>query len=1244
MPNITDIKRRILALAPAPFQEFCDTLISKQGYGAIHGFGMKSGTGNTTKGNPDTYFRKQNGKYVFVVYTIQQESICSKIKEDIDKCLDFSKTGLHVEDIEEIICCHTSSNLSAGNDKYLHDYCESKGILLTIWGIDELANLVHNRYRSLGKDFLGLSISTNQILSVDEFIVQYDANDMAAPLNTIFQYREKEKKEINDALKKSSIVVVTGKAGAGKTRLVLEVARDVSLNAGYNLLCVKNHNLGLYDDLISATEKPDKYLFFIDDANELAGLKSILEYTTKRYLGYEVKIILTVRDYAKNEVISSVKEYSVPKIIEIPPFTDEEIKGFLQNNLKIQNEVYIRQIIHISEGNPRIAYMAGRLAVEKQNLTSIKDASQLYEAYYKKYVDGSIGRDDALCFTAGVLSIINAVLLNDISALRPLLDDYGITDRVFLDTIRYLFKLEVVEIQFNQVAMFSDQCLANYMLYYVFFEKKIVSFSKVLEIGYKHFRNGVIRSINTILSLFKSDETKAYCEQEILKVWDNFDTSQDECYEDFVKDFHVFRPEKAFLLAQRSIDAINSEEFAVTTVDFSANVYTKDESVLAYLTGYQHSEYLEYVIDILFKYCSKNVKTLVSGYKWLENSYGVGVFSYKYRYQGQKMISEYIYNSVLKGNVIAEGVGFQWSKYSLGFKFLPIEMGRDDKLIMYNLEIKQSEGLVEYREVCWKILINLASKPAWNNALLSLLESYVIDLYDKPDYEIVSSEVKYIEELLTILKCNRISYLKVIQRLLLNGDKMNVKYNKKWDKLLQGKEWELYQTLRVDYELAGLNYEDYQCVRTKSISEYGQSISVSDIPSLVQSMNSILSDTLLRKDSYDSYNIVEGFEMLVQHFDVEHLQELMRAFVQFGKNISMHPEIVLEKLNKNMNSMQLLSFINQSDFPQKYEWLFGFFNTLPDTKVTSEILNEFLAFLRNDSDKNINLASYRSLRVLDKFLHINQNIYPVSCAILFKKRNCSPFVVNLYFCLLFNESIYLPKELLHLFQSDINLLQEIYFYMLKQNETHDLNGTFLLEFLSLGESWIQKYSELFWKNEIKHDFYINNALWKSEKYKDYFDYMFYNFPKDKMYTWRIKESFRNVMTHVESDENIIRHQKEWIRDLIEKNAFSSKIVIIFNFVCELNEDIRKESIKIFLDNNQDFEMFNKLSLLPTHLVSNGNFTSVYKKQIDFLESLLPYLHGLKFLKHKDKIRTEVEKLYKMIQQEEVEEICRDLYM
>lgn len=94
----------------------------------MHGYGVKAGTGKTTKGNPDTYFRKENGKYVFVAYTMQDQGIYSKIKEDIEKCLDVLKTGIETSGIEEIICCHTSSNLNAGDDKKLHDICEEQGV------------------------------------------------------------------------------------------------------------------------------------------------------------------------------------------------------------------------------------------------------------------------------------------------------------------------------------------------------------------------------------------------------------------------------------------------------------------------------------------------------------------------------------------------------------------------------------------------------------------------------------------------------------------------------------------------------------------------------------------------------------------------------------------------------------------------------------------------------------------------------------------------------------------------------------------------------------------------------------------------------------------------------------------------------------------------------------------------------------------------------------------------------------
>ena len=157
MSNFTDIKRKILELAPAPFQEFCDVFLSKKGYGKVHGYGMKAGTGKTTPGNPDTYFRKENGKYVFVAYTTEQSKpIFYKLKEDIEKCLDTTKTGLDIAEIEEIICCHTSSNLSAGNDKILHELCEAKGIKLTIYGIDQIVYEVHSYFPSLIKDYLGL--------------------------------------------------------------------------------------------------------------------------------------------------------------------------------------------------------------------------------------------------------------------------------------------------------------------------------------------------------------------------------------------------------------------------------------------------------------------------------------------------------------------------------------------------------------------------------------------------------------------------------------------------------------------------------------------------------------------------------------------------------------------------------------------------------------------------------------------------------------------------------------------------------------------------------------------------------------------------------------------------------------------------------------------------------------------------------------------------------------------------------
>ena len=107
---------------------------------------------------------------------------------------------------------------------------------------------------------------------------------------------------------------------------------------------------------------------------------------------------------------------------------------------------------------------------------------------------------------------------------------------------------------------------------------------------------------------------------------------------------------------------------------------------------------------------------------------------------------------------------------------------------------------------------------------------------------------------------------------------------------------------------------------------------------------------------------------------------------------------------------------------------------------------------------------------------------------------------------------------------------------------------------------------------------------------------------------------------------------------------NDKILIIFSFVCELDEYLRRNSIKLFLDNNQDFETFSNLLLVPNHWSGSESLIPAYQKQIDFLESLYPLVSGIKFLKHKVKVETDVEKLHDMIKREEIEEICGNLYM
>ena len=89
----------------------------------------------------------------------------------------------------------------------------------------------------------------------------------------------------------------------------------------------------------------------------------------------------------------------------------------------------------------------------------------------------------------------------------------------------------------------------------------------------------------------------------------------------------------------------------------------------------------------------------------------------------------------------------------------------------------------------------------------------------------------------------------------------------------------------------------------------------------------------------------------------------------------------------------------------------------------------------------------------------------------------------------------------------------------------------------------------------------------------------------------------------------------------------------------MKKEIRKKAILCFLECNSDFELFSHLSLVSNSWTGTSSLTD----KIIFCEELLSKIHGVQFLKHKTKIREEIEKWKATRNAEEVEEILMKLY-
>jgi hypothetical protein len=240
MSKLSQIENRLKEIDGGAFQKLADAYLFRKGYERINPIGSLIGADKVRPGTPDTFVSLLNGKYVFVEHTTQSERLLDKMKSDLEKCFDESKTGVPVEKIQEIVFCF-NSQLNVSEQEILGEICQSRGVNLNLFGIGPISFDLYQKYPGIAKDFLGVEVDTGQIVSPEEFVTSYGKNALATPLDTESHFRESEIANALRDLESTDLAVISGRPGVGKSRLALECCKEfLSTHQDFKAYCILN--------------------------------------------------------------------------------------------------------------------------------------------------------------------------------------------------------------------------------------------------------------------------------------------------------------------------------------------------------------------------------------------------------------------------------------------------------------------------------------------------------------------------------------------------------------------------------------------------------------------------------------------------------------------------------------------------------------------------------------------------------------------------------------------------------------------------------------------------------------------------------------------------------------------------------------------------------------------------------------------------------------------------------------------
>ncbi|TDM45400.1 hypothetical protein ETI08_08495 [Macrococcoides goetzii] len=1201
MSRLNRIQTEIKQLEGGRFQKLCDIyLYRKMEWENIVSLGSKEGTDKTTKGIPDTYFfDKKSNKYILVMYGTRAD-VLAKLEVDIKEAIE--KTKIEDKDIQEIICCHTSSNITVARDKELRELAGS--IDLTLIGIDTLSHdLLHFKYQDITKEFLGIAESTEQVWNIEQFISIHDKSRTNAPLNTCYIDETHAIGELIEELNYHQILLLSGVSGVGKTRLAIEICKR--LPSEYNVICVKSNNISVYQDIKDALDDNRINYLLLDDANTITNIDAIVSLLSLEEFVQNLKIIITVRDYALSEIVNYLESFKT-KIYKVPLMSDEKIESLI-NSINDVSPADIRKIMKLSHNNPRLAVIAS-IMIKNNYYEFMDNEKDILGSYYNQIIkENSLSKYEKVSLF--ILSFKRKLNLINQESLEKLLKFFNLDFDDFIASLKQLHDKELCDIFHDKAAKVSDQNLSDFVIIDFIADKKIFKIRDFFISLFSENSKEIVEMLVLISNFKSSNAWNDYLIAEIKYVYNEVIADVDK--ERFLTQYGLLIPIEALAYTNERIQSTNYSEYQISQKEFEEKKRSSrvDDPILEILCTLSNSEKFYEAGILLIEYFQRRQDKVYEVFSAIKanfniedgwNSYLDKRFSILNNFAKQESIN--IPMAFLIANISEEFLGFSSEKIFLnGSNVLINRYTMVDGDYLIDLHRKIYELLFEVYKLKYEQVNNYIDKLLFNYPIYEVKNGFI---------KTVSSDLNYIEKLF-FKDLSKLSIREeaIVFKLNSNANKLELKYYPFSDYQPSKKQiiYNVFSSNYIYYKKEGFDYEGSQILREKKLKEVFNEYS-DDLLKLFNVLSEYQSDELLKK-----HQIEESISILYSSLAIEEKKKMLISILNsnftftypnFEKYMGILPfkdgENVLKSVEKELDESWYLSnllacqSVNKGMIQKLITFLKGIKNY--------EIINTFnILSFENYIEKDrtildVLMDRYKEGKILGRFFIPYYPTEEIAKAII-KIVNYKE-LKELYLDIIVSEDVDNSGEVFKslLENRDVNF---IYLFLMKLN-TCRLNLNFVERDIQL------KY---IWKSEIAE-----------EGIRKYLDFLI----RENRLIYVGIDSYLEEIFRANIDR-AWKFMKAEIQDTEDKN----KLVSLYNLSVEVFDDkLLLDLFELIKGKDIDALTFEKLYLTRRSHSWTGSLVPLLDKEIDFLNKLLEVFDGLKYISYALIISSRVDALKK----------------